>query len=158
MADKARLIARILDAQRRIQHLLAYDRSNPLFDSNLTLPQLKILLVLSLRGDASGQELSRVMGVGLATMTGIVDRLAAQNLVARRQDPRDRRVRRVELTESGRQLIDGIITAGIERQQRILKRLTVDDLRTVERAARLMADAATAEFAANPPSPHDLLP
>lgn len=158
MADKARLIARILDAQRRIQHLFAYDRSNPLFDSKLTLPQFKILLVLSLRGDVSGQELSRVMGVRLATITGMVDRLAAQDLVARREDPRDRRVRRVELTESGRQLTEGIITAGIERQERMLQRLTVADLRTVERAARLMADAATAESAATPPSPDGLSP
>ena len=38
------------------------------------------------------------MGVSLATITGIVDRLAAQGLVTRREDPRDRRVRRVELT------------------------------------------------------------
>ncbi|MEV7226723.1 MULTISPECIES: MarR family transcriptional regulator [Polymorphospora] len=145
MIDKARIIARIIDSQRQLQHQLAYDRSHPLFDSNLTVPQLKVLLVLSLEGSASGQDLGRIMGVSLATVTGIVDRLVGHDLVARREDPNDRRVRRIELTAAGTRLIDGIITAGIERLQRMLEQLTVDELDTIDRAATLLARAAIAD-------------
>jgi DNA-binding MarR family transcriptional regulator len=145
VAEKARLIARILDAQRTLHHLLAYDRSNPLFESQLTVPQLKLLLLLSLRGGASGQELGRLMGVSLATVTGMVDRLVAQHLVVRCEDPHDRRVRRIALTDAGQKQIDDIITAGIEYQQRMLQRLTVADLHTVDKAAALLVQAATAE-------------
>lgn len=145
--DRDALIAGILDAQRRMQHLFAAERSDPLFESHLTLPQLKILMLLSLHGGASGQELARQVNVSLATMTGIVDRLSAQDLVRRREDPRDRRVKVVELTPPGRETIDRIITAGLERQQRILCRLATPDLETVHRAVNLIIDAARADAA-----------
>ncbi|MFK3984885.1 MarR family transcriptional regulator [Micromonospora sp. NPDC050397] len=142
MTDRARLIAAIMDGQRRMQHLFASDRSDPLLSLHLTLPQLKILLLLAMRGSASGRELSETVGVSLATMTGIVDRLVAQDLVVRGEDPRDRRVRRVELSPSGRTLMEGIVTAGNARMQNILSRLSVDELATVERATSLLATAA----------------
>jgi DNA-binding MarR family transcriptional regulator len=145
MADRERLIEQIMSAQRQMQVLFAYDRSDPLFNSNLTVPQLKTLLLLFLRRTASGQDLSRLLGVSLATVTGIVDRLVAQNLVSRREDPRDRRVRLVELTGEGQRLMEGIVTAGMDRQRRLLGRLDEADLSTVERAFAIMIDAATAE-------------
>ena len=36
MAENERLIADIMGAQQRLQHLFAYDRSDPLFASQLT--------------------------------------------------------------------------------------------------------------------------
>jgi DNA-binding MarR family transcriptional regulator len=135
---------RIMRTQEQIAQF-AFDRSDPLLAANLTMPQLKVLLVLLLQPGASGQDLTSVMRVSLATMTGIVDRLAAQGLVTRREDPRDRRVRRIDLTPSCRELIDGIVTAGMEHQRRLLQRLTVADLQTVERAADLVLRAALAE-------------
>ena len=60
-------------AQQRLQHLFAYDRSDPLFASQLTMPQLKILLLLYRLGDTSGRELAGLMGVSLATMSGMVE-------------------------------------------------------------------------------------
>src|SRR5262245_5515685 len=111
MSERDQVIARIMKSQERLAHHFAFDRSDPLLAANLTMPQLKILLILSLREGASGQELTGVMGVSLATITGIIDRLVAQDLVTRREDPRDRRVRRVELTPTGQELIDGIMTA-----------------------------------------------
>ncbi|MFY1652001.1 MarR family winged helix-turn-helix transcriptional regulator [Solwaraspora sp. WMMB762] len=146
MAQRDELIDQIMATHRRLQLLFASDRSDPLFDSQLTVPQLKILLLLYLHGSASGQELSQVLGVRMATVTGIVDRLAAHRLVGRREDPRDRRVRRIELTDDGRQLMDRIVTAGTERQARLLARLDTDELRTVAAAARLLVDAAEADL------------
>ncbi|WP_329111480.1 MarR family transcriptional regulator [Micromonospora sp. NBC_01699] len=128
-----------------MQHVFASDRSNPLLSLHLTLPQLKILLLLAHSGSASGRELSGSVGVSLATMTGIVDRLVTQDLVVRGEDPRDRRVRRVELSPSGRKLMEGILTAGNARMQSLLSRLSVDELATVERATALLLDAAIAE-------------
>ncbi|RKR88102.1 DNA-binding MarR family transcriptional regulator [Micromonospora pisi] len=145
LTDRARLMAAIMDGQRRMQHLLASERSDPLLSLHLTLPQLKILLLLSSRGSASGRELSDTVGVSLATMTGIVDRLVGQDLVVRGEDPRDRRVRRVELSPAGRTLMEGIVTAGNARMQSILSRLSVDELAIVERATALIAAAAEDE-------------
>ncbi|HEX6968437.1 MAG TPA: MarR family transcriptional regulator [Micromonosporaceae bacterium] len=149
MDEREELVARIMGIQREIQHLFAHDRSDPILSLNLTLPQLKMLILISLRPGAAGQEISRLLGVSLATVTGIVDRLVAQHLVFRREDPRDRRIRRIELTPSGQELIDQLLTAGAERLRHLLDRLTVDQLRIVEQASTLLARAASAELAEN---------
>lgn len=146
MDDAERLIAGIMQDQLHLQRIFAYDRSHPLFASQLTISQLKILLALWLRGGASGQELARVMGVSLATVTGIVDRLVGQDLVTRAEDPRDRRVRRVTLSPAGEALMKGIVTAGAERHRRLLERLDVAQLRVVQEATTLLVAAAVAEL------------
>jgi DNA-binding MarR family transcriptional regulator len=142
-------IARIMDSQMRMYHIFALDRSDPLLSANLTMPQLKALLVLHLRPEASGQDVMAAMGISLATVTGIVDRLAAHGLVSRREDPRDRRVRRLELTPAGRELIEGIITAGAAHQRRLLARLDDDALRIVEQAIDHLLKVAEAELQAS---------
>ncbi|GAA3905430.1 MarR family winged helix-turn-helix transcriptional regulator [Actinoplanes auranticolor] len=145
MAEKERLIADIMGAQQRLQHLFAYDRSDPLFASQLTMPQLKILLLLHRLGDTSGRELAGLLGVSLATMSGMVDRLVAHDLVTRAEDPHDRRVRRITLSSTGAGMIADIITAGTEKQTRVLKRLTDAELRTVAEAMTAMVRAASEE-------------
>lgn len=149
MAEEAkdRLIARIMDTQRRMQYLFAHDRSNPLFDAHLTMPQLKILLMVAAGGGSSGQELQRFMGVSPATVTGIVDRLVAHDLVTRHEDLHDRRVRRVVLTPHGQEIVDRIIMAGTERQARVLRRMTTDELGVVVRATELLVAAAEEDAA-----------
>ena len=143
MAENERLIADIMGAQQRLQHLFAYDRSDPLFASQLTMPQLKILMLLHRLGDTSGRELAGLMGVSLATMSGMVDRLVAHNLVTRAEDPHDRRVRRITLSTTGAQMIADIITAGTEKQDRLLRRLTDAELQTVADAMRAMVRVAS---------------
>ena len=145
MGENEQLIADIVGAQQRLQHLFAYDRSDPLFSSQLTMPQLKILLLLHRLGDTSGRELAGLLGVSLATMSGMVDRLVAHDLVTRTEDPTDRRVRRITLSSTGAGMITAIIVAGTEKQARLLKRLTDSELRVVAEAMEAMVRVATEE-------------
>lgn len=145
MAEAEGLIADIMTAQQRLQQLFAYDRSGPLFSSHLTLSQLKVLMLLDRLGSSSGRELSGILGVSLATLSGMLDRLAAQDLIARHEDQRDRRVRRITLTAAGTELIRGIITAGAEKHRRLLDSLGVDELRTVRDAMDLLVRAAASD-------------
>ena len=142
MADTEQLIADIIGAQRRLQHLFAYDRSDPLFSSHLTVSQLRILLLLSRRGGMSGVELADGTGVKPAALSGMIDRLVTTGLVVRQEDPKDRRVRRISLSPTGDELIGGIITAGTERQRGLLGRLDADELATVAEAMRILVRAA----------------
>jgi DNA-binding MarR family transcriptional regulator len=78
---------------------------------NLTLPQFDVLAELA-RADERGFtfiELSRLLLVTSGNLTGIVDRLAGQQLVRRASDPGDRRVIRVALTEKGRAMTEGML-------------------------------------------------
>ena len=147
MADHERLIADIMAAQQQLQHLFAYDRSDPLFSSQLTMPQLKILLLLRRLGDTSGRELAGVLGVSMATLSGMVDRLVAHGLVTRAEDPNDRRVRRIRLSPTGSEMVTRIITAGTEKQTRLLRKLSDDELRTVRDATLAMVRVATEDSA-----------
>ncbi|MFG1602671.1 MarR family winged helix-turn-helix transcriptional regulator [Actinoplanes sp. NPDC049265] len=146
MAANEQLIADIMVAQQRLQRLFAYDRADPLFDSHLTLTQIKILMLLARHGNISGGELARMLGVGLAALSGMIDRLVAQDLVARTEDQRDRRVRRIGLTRAGSELIGGIFDAGMEKQRKLLSRLSADQLRTIAEATTLLVKAASDEL------------
>src|SRR5690349_24250058 len=64
VAENEQLIADIMGAQQRLEHLFAYDRSDPLFSSHLTLSQLRIIMLLARHGSMSGGELARRLGVG----------------------------------------------------------------------------------------------
>ncbi|WP_239138030.1 MarR family transcriptional regulator [Actinoplanes regularis] len=127
-----------MGAQIRLQHLFADDRSDPLFSSHLTMSQLKILLLLARHGNLAGGELARLVGVGAAALSGMVDRLVVQELVTRTEDLHDRRVRRIGLTKAGTELIDGIITAGMAKQRELLSRLTAEELALVSQATDLL--------------------
>jgi DNA-binding MarR family transcriptional regulator len=152
VAGNEQLIADIMGAQERLQHLFAYDRSDPLFSSHLTLSQLKILLLLHRSGGMSGRELSERIGVGLAALSGMIDRLVANDLVIRQEDPHDRRVRRISLSTVGAEIIDSIITAGAEKQRRLLSRLSDAELAQVAAAVQIMVRVAE-ELAAEAETP-----
>ncbi len=148
MAENEQLIADIMVAQERLQHLFADDRSDPLFSSHLTLSQLRILILLARHGSVSGGELARMLGVGLATLSGMIDRLVMQDLVARTEDQRDRRVRRIALTRSGSALIRSIFNAGEEKMRALLSRLSAEELALVAQASLLLVKAAEEQSAA----------
>ncbi|GAA2546241.1 hypothetical protein GCM10010435_14340 [Winogradskya consettensis] len=153
MTGNERLIADIMGAQEQLQHLFAYDRSDPLFSTHLTMQQLKILMLLYRLGDTSGRELAGLLGVSLATLSGMVDRLVAQDLATRAEDPHDRRVRRISLSDAGKTTIGKIINAGAEKQHRLLNRLTAAELQTVsdglQAMIRVAVEETTAEAAAD---------
>lgn len=146
-AAKAQLVDRVVLAQQRLQRLVASTHTNPLLQVNLTMQQLKVLLMLSMGGARSSQELVRGLGVGSATVTGLVDRLVAQGLVGRREDPSDRRVRLVEPTEDGRALVARLEAAGTEHFRGLLGTLEGEDLLALERIVNRLAEAAADEAA-----------
>jgi DNA-binding MarR family transcriptional regulator len=142
VADNKQLIADIMGAQERIQHVFAYDPADPLFSSSLTMSQLRILMLLSRSEGMSGSELAEALGVGLATLSGMVDRLVAHGLVVRQEDPHDRRVRRIRLSHTGHELIGSIITSSVEKQRQVLSRLSADELTLLAEAMQLLAKAS----------------
>ncbi|MFF4779167.1 MarR family winged helix-turn-helix transcriptional regulator [Microtetraspora fusca] len=140
--ERRALIDRLTRLQRTIGRFLAHDRSTPLLASSLTMQQLKVVMMLFFRGASSGQHLARGLGTGLGTVTGIVDRLVAQGLVSRREDPTDRRVRLVELTTRGRLLAEELIDAGTANYMRLLGRLDTETLNTLEQVMIKLQAAA----------------
>jgi DNA-binding MarR family transcriptional regulator len=142
VAGNEQLIADIMGAQLRLQQLFAYDRSDPLFSSHLTLSQFKILMLLARHGSVSGGELAGLLGIGLAALSGMIDRLVQQDLVDRTEDVHDRRVRRIALSRKGAELIGSIFNAGEAKMRTLLSRLSAEELEIVLQATLLLAKAA----------------
>jgi len=71
-----------------------------------------VLTLLAGRPEGLTQtELSRYLIVSRANVTGLVDRLTQKGLVARHDDPRDRRVSVITLTPGGWDLLDRVVPA-----------------------------------------------
>ena len=49
----------------------------------MKLSQFKVLTLLARHGNVSGGELARLLGVGLAALSGMIDRLVEQDLETR---------------------------------------------------------------------------
>ena len=74
---------------------------------DLTMPQLKVVLLLFLNGPARMSDIASALDVSLATATGVVDRLVERDIVVRESQPEDRRVVLCRLSEKGQKMIGG---------------------------------------------------
>ena len=67
----------------------------------LTAVQLRVLQIVGETGSKTPTEISVRMGVSQATMTALIDRLAAKGLVTRQRSDTDRRQTNVVITPTG---------------------------------------------------------
>lgn len=81
---------------------------------NITMPQLKVLMLLARHGSAPVSWLAGRMQVSPPNVTGILDRLEKEGWVRRTNDPHDRRVVRVILTPEGEVFLQDLRHAGQE--------------------------------------------
>ena len=87
-------VMRLLFRQHRRRFLIAA--------AELDLHPAQAGALLQLEEPLSMNHLAGELGCDNSNVTGLVDRLEARGLVARRADPEDRRVRQVVLTAAGR--------------------------------------------------------
>lgn len=121
---------------RRLEELHAsFDRralstwAEPLLSTPLTMQQLKVLTLIAADHDrATGHDLAEALHVSVATMSGLVDRLVEQEMVQRRDDPTDRRIRRLSVTPLGSATLRALISSGNTMPPQVLERLTDADL------------------------------
>jgi DNA-binding MarR family transcriptional regulator len=105
---------------------------------DLTLSQLRMLFVLDkARTDLAVNELADQVSLSMAAAGRAVDGLFRTGLLSRREDPLDRRIKRIGLTDAGKRAIEQIGAARRHSVERF-----VDALNETERAA-LTAAVAT---------------
>jgi DNA-binding MarR family transcriptional regulator len=93
----------------------------------LTMTQLKMLFVLDgAETDLTPSELAKSVGLSPAATGRAVDALARQGVVSRREDERDRRVKRLALTEHGRECVDRISEARRDGMLQLARTLDPD--------------------------------
>jgi DNA-binding MarR family transcriptional regulator len=92
---------------------------------DLTITQMKALHVLSdLDREVSVKELSDRLALSLPGASRTVDALLRRGWVERREDPDDRRMKRVGITNAGRSIVDRIETARLAGLEQYATSLT----------------------------------
>jgi DNA-binding MarR family transcriptional regulator len=97
----------LLAASRALVGLAA--RSLADLDPDVTLPQYRALVVLASRGPQKVADIAAELGVAPSTGTRMCDRLIRKGLIRRHRSTADRRVVRMTLTASGRDLVQGVM-------------------------------------------------
>lgn len=75
-------------------------------EDRVTLPQLRILVMIASRGPQNLASVAQGLGVHASNATRACDKLVDAGLIHRSDDPADRRNLILELTPSGRQLVE----------------------------------------------------
>ena len=109
--------------------------------TDLTMPQLKVLLTLYIDGPQTCGALASALGLALPTMTGILARLERRGYLRRRRDSRDSRRVVSSLSRRGSELVDHLWASGREGLAGVLADVLADDLYTVERALEILIEA-----------------
>jgi DNA-binding MarR family transcriptional regulator len=118
-----------------LQDLMAY-----IHRKGISMAQINVLYQLYYRGSCEVLAFTRTLALSPAGASQLIERMVRQGWVERLDDPADRRVRRVHLTEPGRQLVAESITARDKWLQRFGARLTEKEKQQVAEVFQLLAE------------------
>jgi DNA-binding MarR family transcriptional regulator len=123
---------------KRLYMLVAQRLNDALKPYGLARSQWQVLSRVSLAGALSQKDLQHAMQVESATLTGIVDVLAAKGWLERLESPSDKRCRVLQLTPDGRELMARIPDPYEAIETRMLGTTSVRDRAHAERVLETM--------------------
>lgn len=115
---------------RRLRTAMAEE----LRSTGITPQQAAVVLFIDRAGSATPAACAQHVGTDRATMTGILERLAARGVVASSENPADARSRLISLTEAGRLLVPQLYSAAERANRWVDERIgaqQADQLRSV---------------------------
>lgn len=107
----------------------------------ISLPQLRVLVIVASRGPQSVGAVAGHLCVHPSNATRTCDRLVASGLLSRTENPVDRRRLRLELTAAGRALIRSVMDHRRARIEALLERVPAEERLALMPALRSLAAA-----------------
>jgi DNA-binding MarR family transcriptional regulator len=104
---------------------------------DITLPQLRTLLILAEEGPLVIGQIAQRLGVGLSTGGHLVDRLVQAGLAERTEDSEDRRRTLARLTSQGEELHARLLNR-VQHIQTLIQKLDEDDLAALLQGLRAL--------------------
>jgi len=139
-ADSIRQVDAVMAAARVLVGVVAQSVAD--VEDRVTLPQLRVLVMVATRGPLNLAAVADGLGVHPSNATRTVDRLVAARLVDRREATVDRRNVSITLTRSGQQLVDTVFEQRRTAIQAVLDRMPESKRRALPRALESFAEAA----------------
>ena len=131
--------------RRSMRNLLLFAKG-----SGLSMSQLGALFHI-LKGTSGVSDIGDDLGISSAAASQMLERLVQQGLVSRSEDPRDRRVKQIVLTDKGQQILQGSMQAGKGWLDELADSLSLAEQEQVAAALNiLIAKAAQLEQQSGP--------
>lgn len=141
-ADRSELVAELELIQEEWPNAVMPLLMAPLLETDITIQQLRVLALIAADAEGgTGRDLAHTLGVSMATVSGIIDRLESQDMVTRVSDAHDHRVRRIRTTPRGRDLVLRLLAMQPRLDDAVLGRIDVEDLRALARGMRALITA-----------------
>jgi DNA-binding MarR family transcriptional regulator len=116
----------------------------------VTISQFRLLSVLGEYGPVASVGAAGWLGSAGSSVTRLADRLEESGHLRRRREPPNRSVVRLELTESGRALLDQVWGWRRDELTRLVGQLPPGAAETIESALRVFVEAAGNGYGAGP--------
>jgi DNA-binding MarR family transcriptional regulator len=123
------LIGEILSLADRLFRQLFPPVPQNLLTLDVTMPQMKIMIILYINGPARMSDIAAGLDVTLPTSTSLVDRLVEKGFVIRENQTDDRRVVLCHLSEAGQKAIGGIWESARNRSKELLEAMDTGKLK-----------------------------
>lgn len=131
----------LLEGMALLMRVSMQDLMGYIHRKGLSMAQINVLYQLYYRGPCEVLAFSRTLALSAAGASQLIERMVRQGWVERLgDDPADRRVRRVHLTEAGRQLVSESIAARNEWITRFGARLSSEEKQQVAGVFQLLAE------------------
>jgi DNA-binding MarR family transcriptional regulator len=111
-------------------------------DEDISLAQLATLFLLQNRREPTIKQVAVALGRSLSATGRLLDQLVRRGLLHRYEDERDRRVKRVAITEQGMAFIATLAYHRAGAQLTLMQHLTAEERAEVMRGMTLLAEAA----------------
>jgi DNA-binding MarR family transcriptional regulator len=142
--ERDNLVEGILSLADKLFRKLLPSVPQELLELDITMPQLKIMLLLFLNGPLRMGTIASQLDVTLPTATSFVDRLVERDYAGRENQIDDRRVVVCHLSEKGQKTVGVIWESARNRCQELLVAIDTKKLRMLEEVLGAMLDSANA--------------
>lgn len=141
-AITAELAGRIVALFATIGRRSNMNAAGSLSFGDLSISQVRLLHLLNAAGGQSVGDLATRLGISAATASRACDGLFRAGLVERREDPDDRRVRRLHATETGVAYVEQFAAAKLDAIREMLTVLDAGQQQRLLDALAPLADVA----------------
>ncbi|MGO2110778.1 MAG: MarR family winged helix-turn-helix transcriptional regulator [Pseudoclavibacter sp.] len=136
----ARLIEQIGGDRAELASLLIENKLQRFLELDLTVQQVKIVLLVASGEAETGKDLAFALGVKPSTISASVEKLVQHGYLERVESPDDRRVKHLIAAEPGLALNTELLDRRDDSES-VLSRLAVDDLAALARGTRALLEA-----------------
>lgn len=156
--DERPALRRALEAFERFQAQLMSSHAPEFTSLDITMAQAKLLYVVTVAGALTMSETAQRVGVSVSTASGAVDHLVGLGMLARSDDPSNRRQVRVSVTEHGTRTLEQMRELSTRQIRRLFALIDDAGLAVIEQATTILADAAREADASTLPPPAVSIP